>query len=234
VGSGALWLGAGLPLELVALGWTLPIFGAAAVLLEFGRAARGRAHVTGGAGPLAWVRLLGQNRRRYGGLIVHLGVVLIAAGVTTSTFGKVEREATLNRGETLDIGPYRLTLTGLRAVDQPTHLLVEAEVAVAEKGRPAGVLRPGQRFYPSANSPFASIDVRYGLRRDLYVVLGSFDREGRWAAVKAQIHPMIAWIWVGGAVTVLGGVVAIWPGGRRRTAAATVPEAAAVAGAAER
>lgn len=86
-----------------------------------------------------------------------------------------------------------------------------AEVEVLENGRRVATLRPGQRFYPAAQSPFASVDVRYGLTRDLYVILGSFDREGRWATLKVQIHPMIAWIWLGGAVVVLGGLVALWP-----------------------
>jgi cytochrome c-type biogenesis protein CcmF len=204
------------------------------VVAELGRATRGHRRVTGAGLAVAFGRVLRQNRRRYGGLIVHLGVVLIAIGVTTSTVGKVEREATLNRGETLAIGPYELTLVGLSAVEQPTHLLVSAEVRVAEGGRPAGTLRPGQRFYQSSNSPFASVDLRYGLGRDLYVILGSFDREGRWAAIKAQIHPMIAWIWVGGAVIVLGGIVAIWPAGRRMPVPAAADEHAAVAAASDR
>jgi cytochrome c-type biogenesis protein CcmF len=234
LGSVAVWRLAGVPLDLVAIGYTLPLFVTAAVVAELGRATRGHRRVTGAGLAVAFGRVLRQNRRRYGGLIVHLGVVLIAIGVTTSTVGKVEREATLNRGETLAIGPYELTLVGLSAVEQPTHLLVSAEVRVAEGGRPAGTLRPGQRFYQSSNSPFASVDLRYGLGRDLYVILGSFDREGRWAAIKAQIHPMIAWIWVGGAVIVLGGIVAIWPAGRRMPVPAAADEHAAVAAASDR
>jgi cytochrome c-type biogenesis protein CcmF len=66
--------------------------------------------------------------------------------------------------------------------------------------------------------------VRYGFFRDFYVILGSFDREGQWAQIKAQIHPMVAWIWLGGAVVLLGGALALWPAGRRVTA--PVPGAA--------
>ena len=102
------WLGGRLPLGLVALGYTLPFFVTAAVLVEFWRAARGRSRATGERLPVAFGRLCRQNHRRYGGLVVHLGVVLVAIGVATSTVGKIEREATLNRGESLDIGVYRL------------------------------------------------------------------------------------------------------------------------------
>jgi cytochrome c-type biogenesis protein CcmF len=208
---------------LVVLGYALPYFVAAAVLAEFWRATRGRSRATGVHPGRALLALLRQNHRRYGGLIVHLGVVLAAIGVAASSVGKVEREATLERGQALDLGRYHLTFTGLSATEEATHLVVRAGIDVTDAGRPAGRLEPGQRIYPGSQSPFASVAVRYGLGRDLYLILGAFDREGRWATIKAQIHPMIAWIWLGGAVVVLGGVVVLWP--RLRPAPAAVPAA---------
>ncbi|HZS33729.1 MAG TPA: cytochrome c-type biogenesis CcmF C-terminal domain-containing protein, partial [Methylomirabilota bacterium] len=179
--------------------------------------------------PTAAVRLLAQNHRRYGGLIVHLGVVLVAVGIATSSVGKVEHEATLRRGESLAVGRYALRFAGLSAAERPTHLLVQATLEVTEAGRAAGTIRPGQRLYGSSNSPFASVALRYGLWHDLYVILGSFDREGQWAQVRAQIHPMVAWIWLGGAVVVLGGLLALGPARRRAPVAVTVG-ARAIAG----
>jgi cytochrome c-type biogenesis protein CcmF len=227
------WLVGGLPFGLIGLGYTLPYFVAAIVLGELGRAARGRRRVTGESWPRAVGRLLAQNHRRYGGLVVHLGVVLVAIGVATSTVGKVEREATLKRGETLELGRYAVRFTGLSAVEQPTHLLVQAALDVSERGRPAGTLRPGQRLYPGVNSPFASVAVQYGVLRDFYVILGAFDRQGEWAQVKVQIHPMVAWIWLGGAVVLLGGVLALWPAGRRVPAVAPGMGRAVIAGGAD-
>ena len=217
VASALTWLVGGLPFGLVGLGYTLPYFVAAVVLGELWRASRGRRRATGEPWPTALGRLLAQNHRRYGGLVVHLGVVLVAIGVAMSTVGKIEREQTLQRGETLEIGRYAVRFTGLSAAEQPTHLLVQAGLDVSEHGRPVGTLRPGQRLYPGSNSPFASVAVRYGLFRDFYVILGSFDRDGQWAQIKAQVHPMVAWIWLGGAVVLLGGALALWPAGRRAT-----------------
>jgi cytochrome c-type biogenesis protein CcmF len=227
------WLVGGLPLGLVGLGYTLPYFVAAIVLGELWRAARGRRRATGESWPRAVGRLLAQNHRRYGGLIVHLGVVLVAIGVATSTVGKLEREATLRKGETLELGRYAVGFTGLSATEQRTHLLVQAALQVSEAGRPTGTLRPGQRLYPGSSSPFASVAVRYGFFRDFYVILGAFDRQGEWAQIKAQVHPMVAWIWLGGVVVLLGGGLALWPAGRR--VPATVPAAAraAIAGGAD-
>ena len=225
------WLGLRIRPDLVALGYAIPIFVATAVLGEFWRATRGRSRATGEGPLLAFGRVLRQNHRRYGGLIVHLGAVLVAIGIATSTVAKVEREATLNRGETIDVGRYRLRFEGLSAAQQPTHLLVSAEVKVYEGERLLTTLWPGQRIYPASQSPFATVDIRYRPGGDLYVILGGFDREARWATLKAQIHPMIGWIWLGGLVVLLGGSVALWPGGRRLPATAAVPEDAAIAGA---
>jgi cytochrome c-type biogenesis protein CcmF len=227
------WLLGGLPFGLVGLGYTLPYFVAAIVLGELWRGTRGRRRATGEALPTAFVRLLTQNHRRYGGLVVHLGVVLLAIGVATSTVGKLEREATLQRGETLELGRYAVKFSRLSALEQPTHLLVQAALEVSEGGRPVGTLQPGQRLYPGSNSPFASVAVRYGFFRDFYVILGSFDREGQWAQIKAQLHPMVAWIWLGGVVILLGGALALWPAGRRAPAVAPAPARAAIAGGAD-
>jgi cytochrome c-type biogenesis protein CcmF len=220
------WLAGGLPLGLVGLGYTLPYFVAAIVLGELWRAARGRRRATAESWPRAVGRLLAQNHRRYGGLVVHLGVVLVAIGVATSTVGKLERETTLKKGETLELGRYAVRFTGLSAAEKPTHLLVQAALEVSEAGRSAGVIRPGQRLYAGSNSPFASVAVRYGFLRDFYVILGAFDRQGEWAQIKVQVHPMVAWIWLGGGVILLGGALALWPAGRR--APSTVAAAARV------
>jgi cytochrome c-type biogenesis protein CcmF len=224
------WLIFRLPLGLVGLGYTLPYFVAAIVLGELWRGARGRRRATGEPWPTAVWRLLAQNHRRYGGLVVHLGVVLIAIGVATSTVGKIEREVTLKRGETLEVGRFVVRFTGLSAGEEATHLLVQAALEVTEAGRPAGTLRPGQRLYPGSSSPFASVAVRYGFLRDFYVILGAFDRQGEWAQIKAQVHPMITWIWAGGLVVLMGGVLALWPAGRRAPSAVRVAAGAAIAG----
>jgi cytochrome c-type biogenesis protein CcmF len=231
VGSAVVWLVTRLNVDLIVLGYTLPFFCAAAVLVEFWRATGGRARATGEAAPVAFGRVLRQNHRRYGGLLVHLGVVLVAIGVATSSVGKIEREATLNRGESLDVGRYRLRFTGLSAAEQPTHVLISAAVEVFDGSRLVTTLQPGQRVYPNSQSPFATVDIRYGLMSDLYVILGEFDRGAKWATLKAQVHPLIAWIWLGGVVVVGGGLVAVWPQRRRVPATLSAREAAAISGA---
>ncbi|MBI3007610.1 MAG: hypothetical protein HYY53_04835, partial [candidate division NC10 bacterium] len=95
------------------------------------------------------------------------------------------------------------------------HFRVWGAFTVTTDGRPgAAVLKPAQRFYQGYDSPFTTVDARYGLREDLYLILAAFARDGSQATVKALINPLISWIWVGGMVILAGALTALWPGRR--------------------
>jgi cytochrome c-type biogenesis protein CcmF len=197
------------------------------IAFEFVTATRTRAAATGERLLQAFVALLLKSRRRYGGLIVHLGVVIAIIGIAVSSLYKVEREMTLKPGERLAIGPYTVQFDGLQAGEQPTHILVWANLKVAKGTAPVTALRPGQRFYPNQQTPFASVDARYHWTEDLYTILSAFERDGSSATIKAMINPMISWIWIGGGVILLGVLVAVLP--ERRLSLLTVPAKAQVA-----
>jgi cytochrome c-type biogenesis protein CcmF len=196
-------------------GYTLALFVGATVAAEFYRGAKARHAVAGEPMILAMGNLFVRNRRRYGGLIVHVGVAIIAIGIASSQNYKVEKERTLRLGETLDIGRYTLRLEGLSAGEAATHTKVIASVTVTNNERPVGRLEPAQRFYPGQDSPFATVDGLYGLREDLYLILGAFEADGRSATLKAMINPLIGWIWLGGAVIAAGALLATFPHRRR-------------------
>ncbi len=181
------------------------------VLFEFVVATRTRASATGEGTLGAFLALLLKSRRRYGGLIVHLGVVIAIIGITVSSMYKVEREATLKQGQTLSVGQYTVRFDGMQAGERPTHILVWANLTAFQGGKPVTELTPGQRFYPNQQSPFASVDARYHWNEDLYVILSAFERDGSSATIKVLINPMISWIWIGGGVILLGVLVAVLP-----------------------
>jgi cytochrome c-type biogenesis protein CcmF len=190
------------------------------IVFEFVTATRTRAATTGEGLLPAFAALLLKSRRRYGGLIVHLGVVIAIIGIAVSSLYKVEHEVTLKSGERLTIGPYTLQFHGLQAGEQPTHILVWANLTATKGNTPLAELRPGQRFYPNQQTPFASVDARYHWTEDLYTILSTFERDGSSATIKAMINPMISWIWIGGGVILLGVLVAVLP--ERRLALLTV------------
>ncbi len=181
------------------------------VVFEFVVATRTRAKTMGERFLTAFATLLLKSRRRYGGLIVHVGVVIAIIGIAVSSAYKVEREQTLKPGESLNIGPYTVRFDGLAAGERPTHILVWANLMAFKNGKPLHELTPGQRFYPNQQTPFASVDARYHWNEDLYVILSAFERNGSSATIKVLINPMISWIWIGGVVILLGVVVAVLP-----------------------
>ncbi|MFQ5989947.1 MAG: heme lyase CcmF/NrfE family subunit [Candidatus Methylomirabilales bacterium] len=191
--------------------YALAVFVSAIAVQEFYRGIRARTK-SAGEGPLQALRqLFVRNRRRYGGFIVHLGVACLAIGIASSSAFQVEREGMLKKGEQLEAGRYDLRFDGLAGSEGPTHVKVEGAFTIFNERHEAGQMRPALRFYPTQQEPIAEVDYWIGFWEDLYVVLGSFDREGGWAVIKVQVNPMVSWIWLGGAIMALGTLLALLP-----------------------
>jgi len=130
----------------------------------------------------------------------------------------VQREQMLKKGEALEAGSYRVRFDGITGSRGPTHVKVQGIFTVFNDRHEAGQMTPALRFYPRQQEPIAEVDYWIGFWEDLYVILGSFDREGNWAVIKVMVNPMVSWIWMGGAIMVLGTLLALWPA-RFRSAA---------------
>ena len=200
---------------LAGLAFATTVFVAATIGVDFVRATRTRLRVGESLLP-AMGGLLRRHNRRYGGFVVHLGILLIVLGVTGSHAWSVQTERTLRRGESGELAGYRFRFDGLTGVEESNHYKVVGAFSVSN-GRGYEVLRPAKKFYPQEQSPIAYVDYRLGLKEDIYLVLGDFARDGTQATVKVQINRLVSWIWIGGAVLTLGALLAILPE-RRRTA----------------
>ena len=201
--------------SLAVLAFAAAAFVLATIALDFGRATRARLRAGESLLP-AMGGLVRRHNRRYGGFVVHLGILIIALGVTGSQAWSVQTEMTLRPGETAELVGYRVRFDGLTAVEESNHFKVVGAFTVSN-GRVLGVLRPAKKFYPQEQSPIAYVDYRLGLKEDIYLVLGDFARDGRQATVKLQVNRLVSWIWIGGAVLTLGALLAILPD-RRATA----------------
>ncbi len=190
------------------------VFVGTTIGVDFVRATRARLRVGEALIP-AVGGLLRRHNRRYGGFVVHLGILLIALGVTGSHAWSVQTEATLRRGETAELAGYRFRFDDLTAVEESNHFKVVGAFTVSN-GRVLDVLRPAKKFYPQEQSPIAYVDYRLGLKEDVYLVLGDFARDGTQATIKLQVNRLVSWIWIGGVVLTLGALLAILP--ERRTA----------------
>src|SRR5882724_3073710 len=151
---------------LAAVTFAATVFVAATIAVDFVRATRARLR-TGEALLPAMGGLLRRHNRRYGGFVVHLGILFIVLGVMGSHAWSVQTETTLKRGETAELAGYRFRFDGLTAVEESNHFKVVGAFTVSN-GKVLGVLRPAKKFYPQEQAPIAYVDYRLGLREDLY------------------------------------------------------------------
>lgn len=220
---GALFVGVGLfawkvKEFLPLLGFTLLAFVVLTIVYDTALALRARRRIAGEGVFGGLVTLARRNQRRYGGLIVHLGVVLIILGIAGSMSYSVEREATLSLNETLNIGDYRIQFQGLRGSQQPTHFRVEGSFRVLRNGTEKGVLNPALKFFPTQQSPIGRAVHRSTLSEDVYLILSGFSElDQNQATLKALVRPLVIWIWIGGFIIAFGTLVCIWP--MKKTAA---------------
>ena len=208
------------------LAFALSLFTVMTVFREFAVGVLTRRRNTGEGYLTALSKLTSRGRRRYGGLIVHLGVAFLVIGITASSFFKLEQEITLKKGESIHIGRYQVRFDELSAWQEPHRFVVQGNFTIFNADQKVAEMRPAKRFYPSEQQPIGTVDVRSTLREDLYLVLSSFTQDGASATVKALVRPLVMWIWAGGWVMALGSLIAIWPDRRRARAVKPVEELA--------
>ena len=186
------------------------IFSLSATILEFIRGARVRSQTDQIGFARALISLAQKNKRRYGGYIVHLGVLMLFLGIIGSSAYSVEKEATLQRGGSLEIGRYRLQYNGIRSEQKPDRQVDAALFDLYIDGQPAGKLEAEKHLHPNFQ-PATEVAIRSNLREDLYVILASYDARSQVATVSALINPLMIWMWIGGVVMSLGTLLAVSP-----------------------
>jgi cytochrome c-type biogenesis protein CcmF len=208
------------------VGFALCLFVLGTVLQEFTRGVLARHAATADGYLTAFVNLVRRNNRRYGGYIVHLGVVLIGAGVIGSQVYQQETQATLAPGQSVTLGGYTITANGIRTITQPGMQITEG--VLTANGEP---IQAQKHFFDNfPQQPSSRVGLRPTITEDLYVVLAGWEGEGAAARVSIAvfINPLVSWIWAGGVLLLLGTVVTLWPAPRPvlRTALAPSPRGA--------
>jgi cytochrome c-type biogenesis protein CcmF len=166
---------------------------------------------TNGEGVLvALWRVATSNRRRYGGYVVHAGILVIAVGIAASATFRREAEWTIQRGGTGTVGRYRIQFDSVWAVKESNRDGVIAATTVYMGDNLATKLSPRLNYYPTAVEPIGTPAVRESLREDLYLVLMAYTQDGQSATIKAIVSPMVGWIWLGGYIVGLGALFALW------------------------
>jgi cytochrome c-type biogenesis protein CcmF len=190
------------------------------IVQEFWRGARARRRLAGEGVGLALVHLVAKNRRRYGGYLVHAAIVVYFAAFAGQAF-TVTKEATLSVGQSVDVTSpyghtYQLTHLGVSQYDALNRKVSAASLEVRRNGERLGVLTSEKRqhvdsFGRPTFQPSTEVGILSDLREDLYLVFaGSVDGTER-STFRITINPLVWWVWAGGILLVVGGLVTMWP-----------------------
>ncbi|ADG83125.1 cytochrome c assembly protein [Thermincola ferriacetica] len=193
------------------LAFSIAFFALAATIYDTVKGIIARRKLTGEAMPVAAGKLLIRNRRRYGGYIIHIGLILILIGIIGSHTYDVQVPKSLKLGESVKVQEYNIKYDRLaeRKVGKNDEVYAQLEVWKGDKY--LGIMEPSRIFYPTHPNPSTEVAIHSGYDEDLYLILADWDQQGT-STFKILINPLVKWMWIGGWVTVFGTIFALWPG----------------------
>jgi cytochrome c-type biogenesis protein CcmF len=181
-------------------------------------------HALGGvswAGSLT--SMVGRNRRRYGGYVVHLGIVLLFIGFAGSKGFVTESDIAVAQGERATVAGYTFVNEGSDRTADDHSSMVSVTMGVFRGDDRIGTMTPGVETFAVDETRSSKIAIDSSPRRDLYLFLTRLEDNGT-ARISVYVNPLVAWIWVAGVLMFAGGLLAAWPGGpSARRAAASAP-----------
>ncbi len=193
------------------------VFVSTTLLLEFFTGTRTRHAVFDESYPRAFWNLVSKNKRRYGGHIVHFGVVLIFMAFSANAFNS-EKQVTLQPGQTAQIQNYTLRYDGLAKFPTANKQKIVATLALFKGQRQLGVLSPEKSLYTGQEQPTTDVAIRTTLKEDLYVILAGYDENS--ATFIILVNPLVIWLWIGGGIMGFGTCIVMLPARRRQRATA--------------
>jgi len=158
----------------------------------------------------AMVELTHRNTRRYGGYLVHMGIVLMFIGFTGHAFNQSEVKE-LNNGDTIRVGNYDLKMINLQQGENENYAWHRATLQVTKNGAQLGNLEPERRFYIASKESTSQIGIRQRPNEDLYLNFAGMSDDNKRAVIQAYVFPLVSWIWVGGLVLIGGTLICLVP-----------------------
>lgn len=203
--------------DYVVISFSLGAFVTATITTEFIRGIRARNRKFKESPLTALKIMVSKNRSRYGGYVVHLGIVFMFIGFTGHAFDK-EKEFSLKEGETEHVAGYEFELIQLSESERPNHYAWISDLRVTKQnGEFVTNLHPEKRVYfhrnPDVNrrQPHSELDIYSTLNKDIYSIFSAVDTENGVAFIKIMVNPLVRWVWIGGFILVFGTLIALWP-----------------------
>jgi cytochrome c-type biogenesis protein CcmF len=208
------------------LGFGLCAYTLAQTVMEYVRGVSARVKSMGEGVPTALLRLAQKNQRRYGGYLVHIGVVLLAIGAIGKGFYGTDVIRNVAINESFTVGDYTFTYRGIRPVpcEFDDCQTVQGMLLITNAtGQTIGSAFPNRDYYPAQEHTATIPEITGTFNEEVYVLLGGWENNGATASFQVYINPLINWIWVGGIVVILGFFVAFWPSTDREPSAVRAP-----------
>jgi cytochrome c-type biogenesis protein CcmF len=192
---------------------------------EFWRGARVRQQTSGTDLFTAFVGLVGRNKRRYGGYLVHVGIVLMFLGFAGEGLKKHET-LLMKPGQLVHVGGYDIRHDRIRVTDDGRKQMITAEITVLRNGAELTKMYPARWFFRKhEDQPTTEVAIRRTFAEDLYIVMPQFEAGEQSANIEITVTPLVNWLWFGFGVLALGTLIAMLPETAFAFAAARVPEA---------
>jgi cytochrome c-type biogenesis protein CcmF len=192
------------------ISFALCLFVATTVAGEFYKGSRAISAKSGKNLIAAMIDLTHRNTRRYGGYIVHMGIVLMFIGFTGSAFNK---DATLEvgTGSVAHIGSYDLRVADITQGENSNYVWHRATMDISKHGEHIGTLEPERRLYKASKQPTSEVSIRRRLNEDLYLNFAGMSNDNTKAVIQAYVFPLVSWIWIGYWVLLIGTLVCLVP-----------------------
>ncbi len=204
------------------VGYTFCAFVLTTIVVEFVRGARARRSLARESWPVALGTLVARNRRRYGGYIVHVAIVLLALGIIGSNAYDKVGEGRLARGQTLAVGSYALRYLGVQERQAANATEVRAVLAVTRDGKSLGTIKAGKNAYSVEQQVSNEVGIRsdHLTGEDLFVIADQINPDGS-VYFRVLVKPLVNLIWLAGVVFLFGSLIALWPDAREERRLAT-------------
>jgi cytochrome c-type biogenesis protein CcmF len=200
----------------------LAVLVAATVISEFVRGGRVISRHTGQNLLASMVHLGHRNTRRYGGYIVHFGVIIVIIGFAGSAFNQ-DKEQEMNFGDQMTIGAYTLKCESFTQDDNPNYASEWAVIDVFKNGGQIATVYPERRFYKASQQTSTIVANRSTLKEDIYLVYEGQSQTTGHPIIKAHLNPLVMWIWIGAWIMLAGTILALVPNAVPVPTAASVP-----------
>jgi len=158
----------------------------------------------------AMIELTHRNTRRYGGYLVHMGIVFMFIGFTGKAFD-IDKTVEVTKGQIVRLGAYQLAIGDIESGKNENYSWDILNVGVTKGGTDLGTLRPERRLYFASRQPTSNVAIRRRLNEDLYLNFAGASNDGEGTVLQSYVFPLVSWIWIGYWGVLIGTIICLIP-----------------------